>query len=69
YQALFPTRQIDKFYEAIAPALPGLEFPRLHESRLVEGEPFFRMQEGAGASNTRTQIEVLERQDQFWRGG
>ncbi|KPW94014.1 Pseudouridine synthase [Pseudomonas syringae pv. castaneae] len=69
YQALFPTRQIDKFYEAIAPALPGLEFPRLHESRLVEGEPFFRMQEGAGASNTRTQIEVLERQDQLWRYG
>lgn len=41
YQTLFPTRRIDKCYEAIAPALPGLEFPRLHESRLVEGEPFF----------------------------
>ncbi|MGH8391585.1 MAG: pseudouridine synthase, partial [Pseudomonas sp.] len=24
YQQLFPTRKIDKFYEAIAPALPGL---------------------------------------------
>ncbi|KPW60663.1 Pseudouridine synthase [Pseudomonas caricapapayae] len=69
YQALFPARQIDKFYEAIAPALPGLTFPRLHESRLVEGEPFFRMQEGAGTSNTRTQIEVLERQDNLWRYG
>ncbi|KMY03650.1 pseudouridine synthase [Pseudomonas syringae KCTC 12500] len=67
YQTLFPTRRIDKFYQAIAPALPELTFPRLHESRLVEGEPFFRMQEGVGASNTRTQIEVLERQDKLWR--
>ncbi|RMN25444.1 Pseudouridine synthase [Pseudomonas cannabina] len=69
YQALFPTRRIDKFYEAIAPALPGLEFPRVHESRLVEGEPFFRMQEGPGASNTQTCIEVLERQEHLWRYG
>ncbi|POP72146.1 pseudouridine synthase [Pseudomonas syringae] len=69
YQALFPTRRIDKFYQAIAPALPELTFPRLHESRLVEGEPFFRMQEGAGPSNTRTQIEVLERQGSLWRYG
>ncbi|MCF5733215.1 pseudouridine synthase [Pseudomonas syringae] len=69
YQTLFPTRRIDKFYQAIAPALPELTFPRLHESRLVEGEPFFRMQEGVGASNTRTQIEVLERQDKLWRYG
>ncbi|PBP65991.1 pseudouridine synthase [Pseudomonas syringae] len=69
YQTLFPTRRIDKFYQAIAPALPELTFPRLHESRLVEGEPFFRMQEGVGASNTRTQIEVLERQGSLWRYG
>ncbi|MFW3163952.1 pseudouridine synthase [Pseudomonas syringae pv. syringae] len=69
YQALFPTRRIDKFYQSIAPALPELTFPRLHESRLVEGEPFFRMQEGAGPSNTRTRIEVLERQGSLWRYG
>ena len=69
YQALFPTRKIDKCYEAIAPALPDLEFPRLHKTRLVEGEPFFRMQEGPGASNTETRIEVLERNDGLWRYG
>ncbi|RMO85803.1 Pseudouridine synthase [Pseudomonas syringae pv. tagetis] len=69
YQTLFPTRRIDKCYEAIAPALPGLEFPRLHESRLVEGEPFFRMQEGPGVSNTQTRIEVLERHGPLWRYG
>ncbi|MCV4344285.1 pseudouridine synthase [Pseudomonas capsici] len=69
YQALFPTRRIDKRYEAIAPALPGLEFPRLHVSRLVDGEPFFRMQEGPGASNTETRIEVCERNGELWRYG
>jgi tRNA pseudouridine32 synthase/23S rRNA pseudouridine746 synthase len=67
YQALFPTRRIEKIYEAIAPALPALEFPRLHESRLVDGEPFFRMQEGPGASNTSTRIEVCERNGELWR--
>ncbi|WP_268796770.1 pseudouridine synthase [Pseudomonas huanghezhanensis] len=67
YQALFPTRTIHKRYEAIAPALPGLEFPRVHKTRLVEGEPFFRMQEGAGTSNTETLIEVVERNGALWR--
>ena len=69
YQALFPTRQIDKSYEAIAPALPELEFPRVHKSRLVDGEPFFRMQEGEGQSNTETRIEVRERNGDLWRYG
>ncbi|MDB5983048.1 MAG: rluA 2 [Pseudomonas sp.] len=67
YQSLFPTRQIDKRYEAIARALPEVEFPRVHKSRLVEGEPFFRMREGEGASNTETRIEVSERNGEFWR--
>jgi len=69
YQALFPTRQIDKRYEAIARALPELEFPRVHRTRLVDGEPFFRMQEGAGQSNTETRIEVCERNGDLWRYG
>ncbi len=67
YQSLFPTRRIDKRYEAIAPALPGLEFPRIHKSRLVAGEPFFRMQEGPGLSNTETAVEVRERNGELWR--
>jgi tRNA pseudouridine32 synthase/23S rRNA pseudouridine746 synthase len=69
YQSLFPTRQIDKRYEAIARALPGVEFPRVHKSRLVAGEPFFRMCEGSGTSNTETRIEVSERQGDWWRYG
>ncbi|MFL6610058.1 MAG: pseudouridine synthase, partial [Pseudomonas sp.] len=69
YQSLFPTRQIEKCYQAIAPALPGLSFPRVHESRLIDGEPFFRMQEGPGAPNTETAIDVLEKNGDLWRYG
>lgn len=69
YQALFPTRQIEKRYEAIAKALPGLAFPLVHKSRLVDGEPFFRMQEGPGASNTETAVEVREKLGELWRYG
>ncbi|WP_350646885.1 pseudouridine synthase [Pseudomonas sp. HY13-MNA-CIBAN-0226] len=67
YQSLFPTRQIEKRYEAIAPALPGLCFPLVHKSRLVEGEPFFRMQEGPGATNTETAVDVREKNGDLWR--
>ena len=67
YQSLFPTRQIEKRYEAIARALPDLTFPRVHKSRLVEGEPFFRMQEGSGVSNTETTVDVREKHGDFWR--
>jgi tRNA pseudouridine32 synthase/23S rRNA pseudouridine746 synthase len=67
YQSLFPTRRIHKRYEAIAPALPGLKFPCTHKSRLVAGEPFFRMQEGPGLSNTETAIQVREQNGDLWR--
>lgn len=67
YQALFPTRQIEKRYEAIAPALPHLTFPRVHKSRLVDGQPFFRMQEGEGPANTETRVEVSGRNGEQWR--
>lgn len=69
YQALFPTRRIEKRYEAIARALPALAFPRVHKSRLVDGEPFFRMTEGDGPSNTETRIEVCERHGELCRYG
>lgn len=69
YQALFRQRQVDKRYEAIAPALPQLQFPYLHRSLMVAGEPFFRMQEVAGPPNSETLIEVLERRGGLWRYG
>ncbi|MCF7220656.1 pseudouridine synthase [Marilutibacter chinensis] len=58
YQALFPERRIDKGYEALAPALEG-RFPRVRRSRIVRGEPFFRMAETPGDANSETRIEVL----------
>ena len=67
YHALFRERQIDKHYEAIAPALPELEFPLRRLSRLVRGEPFFRMQEGLGVPNSETRIAVRERNGALWR--
>jgi len=67
YQALFRERRIDKRYEALAPALPDASFPLLRRSRIVAGEPFFRMQEVDGESNTETRIDVLARGVDGWR--
>jgi tRNA pseudouridine32 synthase/23S rRNA pseudouridine746 synthase len=61
YQSLFQQRAIVKTYEAIAPALPEQAFPFVHRSRMVEGTPFFRMQEVPGESNSETGIDVIER--------
>lgn len=67
YHALFRERRIDKRYEAIAPALPQLDFPYRHASRLVRGEPFFRMREAPGEANSETRMEVIERNGALWR--
>jgi tRNA pseudouridine32 synthase/23S rRNA pseudouridine746 synthase len=67
YQALFRERKIDKYYEAIAPALPQLQFPLMYRSRLTAGEPFFRMRESEGLPNSETRIEVLNSSGEFWR--
>ncbi|MDH4869723.1 pseudouridine synthase [Pseudomonas sp. BN515] len=67
YHALFRDREIHKRYEAIAPALPHLAFPLLRETRLGKGEPFFRMQEIEGEPNTRTRLDVLEKNGDLWR--
>lgn len=67
YQALFRERRIDKAYEALAPALPGREWPLRRETRLVRGEPFFRMAEAAGAANSATLIEPIEAGGRVWR--
>ncbi|MGD9843270.1 MAG: pseudouridine synthase [Steroidobacteraceae bacterium] len=67
YHALFSGRNITKHYQAIAPALPMLEFPLTHRSCMVSGEPFFRMQEVTGVANSETHIDVLERGAVNWR--
>ncbi|HBS61998.1 MAG TPA: pseudouridine synthase [Stenotrophomonas sp.] len=67
YQRLFRERRIDKTYQALAPALPALQFPLERHSRLVPGEPFFRMAEAAGVPNARTRIEVIDAGGPVWR--
>ncbi|GGY18333.1 pseudouridine synthase [Rhodanobacter panaciterrae] len=67
YQALFREHRIDKRYEALAPALSAFEFPLLRRSRIVTGEPFFRMQEVDGEPNSKTRIESIERSGDIWR--
>ncbi len=65
YQALFRERRIEKRYEALAPAVPGVAFPCVRESRIKRGEPFFRAQEVPGPINAHTHIDVLSRQSRL----
>ena len=67
YQALFRERRIEKGYEAIAPALPDIEFPCIRSSRIVAGEPFFRVQEVGGPANSETRVDVIARGARYWR--
>ena len=67
YQALFRERRIEKSYEALAPALPDVEFPCTRASRTAAGEPFFRMQEIEGPANSETRVDILARGDGNWR--
>ena len=67
YQALFRERRINKQYEAIAPALPGTDFPLTCRSRMERGQPFFRMCETDGVPNTETRIDVIEEGGGTWR--
>ena len=66
YQALFRERQMHKCYEALAAALPDLDFPLLRQTRLAAGEPFFRMQEVAGVANSETRIEIAQQLGEYW---
>jgi tRNA pseudouridine32 synthase / 23S rRNA pseudouridine746 synthase len=67
YQALFRERRVLKGYEAIAPALPGVAFPLRRATRLVPGEPFYRMREEDGEPNSETRIGVIECTGAWWR--
>ncbi|MBA0445788.1 pseudouridine synthase [Stenotrophomonas maltophilia] len=67
YQRLFRERRIEKTYEALAPALPGQVFPLQRHSRLVPGEPFFRMDEVPGEPNARSRIELIDASGPVWR--
>ncbi|MFZ3041020.1 MAG: pseudouridine synthase, partial [Thiobacillus sp.] len=59
YQSMFQKRSVEKVYEALAAPLEGASFPFVHRSRMVDGTPFFRMQEVAGEPNSETHIDVI----------
>ena len=59
YHALFRQQHIHKTYHAVAPFRAELAWPRTHTSRMVAGEPFFRMQEVPGDANSETRISLL----------
>ena len=60
YQSLFQQRSVEKVYEALAAPMRGRTFPFIHRSRMVEGNPFFRMEEAEGEPNSETLIDVIE---------
>jgi tRNA pseudouridine32 synthase/23S rRNA pseudouridine746 synthase len=59
YTSLFRNRRIRKLYEALAPTMEELRFPITRRSRIVRGEPFFRMKEVQGKANSETHISCL----------
>ncbi|HZX79450.1 MAG TPA: pseudouridine synthase, partial [Lysobacter sp.] len=67
YAALFRERRIRKRYEALAPPLHDLDFPRVRESRLERGMPFHAMCETEGVPNAVSNIDVTERGASVWR--
>ena len=60
YTSLFRNRDVRKVYEALAPTLEDSHFPTTRRSRIVQGEPFFRMKEVPGEPNSETHISVLK---------
>ena len=56
YTALFRNRKVTKVYEALAPTMDTTRLPTIRRSRIVHGEPFFRMKEVSGAANSETHI-------------
>ncbi|HLE61663.1 MAG TPA: pseudouridine synthase, partial [Pyrinomonadaceae bacterium] len=59
YTSLFRNRSVRKVYEALAPTLEDSSFPSTRRSRIVRGEPFFRMKEIPGEANSETHISFL----------
>jgi tRNA pseudouridine32 synthase/23S rRNA pseudouridine746 synthase len=61
YARLFRNRRVRKLYEAVAPTQTDISLPLTRRSRIVAGEPFFRMKEIEGAPNSETHIEAVEK--------
>jgi len=59
YTSLFQNRKVVKIYEALAPTPDPARLPATRRSRIVQGEPFFRMKEVSGAANSETHIRPI----------
>jgi tRNA pseudouridine32 synthase/23S rRNA pseudouridine746 synthase len=59
YHSLFANREITKVYHALAGPMIK-KMPIVHQSKMVKGEPYFRMKEVKGAANSETLINLLE---------
>jgi len=59
YTSLFRNRKVKKVYEALAPTLDAARVPTTRRSRIVRGEPFFRMKEVSGEANSETHISSI----------
>ena len=59
YTSLFRNRKVRKVYEALAPTLDTAQFPTIRRSRIVRGEPFFRMKEVSGEANSETHVSPI----------
>jgi len=55
YTSLFRNRKVRKVYETLAATLDA-RFPIIRRSRIVRGEPFFRMKEVPGDANSETEV-------------
>ena len=63
YTTLFREHKVTKVYEALALTtrkMESLDFPLTRRSRIVPGEPFFRMREVPGLPNAESFIELLK---------
>src|SRR5205807_3157500 len=52
-------RKVRKVYEALAPTLDTAQFATIRRSRIVRGEPFFRMKEVSGEANSETRVSAI----------
>src|SRR5436190_7848012 len=59
YTSLFRNRKVAKIYEALAPTPDATKFPLTRQSRIVRGDPFFRMKEVSGEANSETHISLI----------
>jgi tRNA pseudouridine32 synthase/23S rRNA pseudouridine746 synthase len=59
YTSLFRNRQVTKVYEAVAPTPNSAMVRTTRRSRIVPGQPFFRMKEVSGEANSETRVESI----------